>query len=166
MRWDELELQQCAIARFLSVAGDRWTLLILTDCFLGVRRFETFKARLGISRTILTQRLADLCESGVLERVAYRERPTRCEYHLTPKGLDLYPVIMAMSAWGNRYYADAGGPPILFEHTRCGSDFTPEVRCSECGEAVPAWETRARARPPMPQLAPVLRGPIEEDSRP
>ena len=93
MKWDELHLEQCAVARFLSVLGDRWSLLILSDCFLGVRRFETFMQRLGISRTSLTQRLADLCENGVLERVAYRERPTRYEYRLTTKGLDLQPVV-------------------------------------------------------------------------
>ena len=162
MRWDELRLEQCAIARFLSVLGDRWSLLILSDCFLGVRRFETFMARLGISRTILTERLADLCENGVLERVAYQERPTRYEYRLTGKGLDLYPVVMAMTQWGNKYYADAGGPPILFEHAGCSHDFTPEVRCSECGEPVPAWEVRARVRPPIPELPPVRRGPIRE----
>lgn len=163
MKWDELEQEQCAIARFLSVLGDRWSLLILSDCFLGVKRFETFQARLGISRTSLTQRLADLCEHGVLERVPYRERPTRHEYRLTRKGVDLHPVVMAMSEWSNRYYADEGGAPILFEHTRCGHDFTPALHCSACGEPVPPREVHARVRPPKPGLPPVRRGPIQGD---
>jgi DNA-binding HxlR family transcriptional regulator len=164
MRWSELGDEQCPIARFLSVLGDRWALLILNDSFLGVRRFETFKARLGISRTTLTQRLADLCDAGILERVAYRHRPTRFEYRLTWKGLDLHPVMMAMARWSNQYQADEGGPPLLYEHTRCSSDFTPVIGCSECGEAVPAWEVRVRTRPPMPHLPPVSRGPIEDGS--
>lgn len=164
MRWSELCDEQCAIARFLSVLGDRWALLILSDSFLGVRRFETFKARLGISRTTLTQRLADLCDAGILERVVYQERPPRHEYRLTWKGLDLYPVMMAMAHWSNEYYADEGGPPLLYEHTRCSRDFAPRVGCSECGEEVPVWEVRVRKRAPMPHLSAVHRGPIEDGS--
>ena len=163
MRWDELGLEQCAVARFLSVFGDRWSLLILSDAFLGVRRFETFMARLGISRTVLTQRLNDLCENGVLKRVPYQERPTRHEYRLARKGLDLHPVMLTMSAWANEHVADEGGPPILFEHRRCGHDFTPELRCSECGEPVPPLEVGTRARPELPGLPPVLRGPVVDD---
>ncbi len=166
MKWDELQQQQCAIARFLSVFGDRWTLLIMSDVFLGVRRFETFQSRLGISRTTLTHRLADLCEHGVLKRVAYQERPTRYEYRLTAKGLDLYPVIMGMTRWGNKHYPAEGGPPIVFEHTACKHEFKPELSCSECGERVPAWEVRARKRPDHPDLPPVLRGPIDEKGSP
>ncbi len=164
MKWGELCDEHCPIARFLSVLGDRWALLILSDSFLGVRRFETFRARLGISRTTLTQRLGDLCEAGILERAVYQERPTRHEYRLTSKGLDLYPVMMGMVQWSNKYYADEGGPPLLYEHTRCSSDFSPRVSCSECGEEAPVWEVRVRERPPLPNLPPVRRGPIQEGS--
>ena len=165
MKWNELRSEQCPIARFLSALGDRWSLLILSDCFLGARRFETFQARLGISRTSLTQRLSDLCEAEILERVPYQERPTRYEYRLTQKGVDLYPVMMAMAEWSNKYYADDGGAPLLYQHTRCGSDFKPEVGCSECGEAVRAAEVRVRKRPPLPKLPPTRRGPIEDGTR-
>jgi DNA-binding HxlR family transcriptional regulator len=164
MRWSELCDEQCGIARFLSVLGDRWALLILSDSFLGVRRFETFQARLGISRTILTRRLADLCDDGILERVAYQERPARHEYRLTSKGLDLYPVMMAMAQWSNKYYADEGGPPLLYEHTLCSRVFSPRVACSECGEEVPVQEVRVRERPPTPGLPPIRRGPIQDGS--
>ena len=166
MKWSELQSEQCAIARFLSVLGDRWSLLIVSDAFLGVRRFETFRERLGISRTTLTQRLQGLCDHGVFERVAYQQRPERNEYRLTEKGLDLLPVMLAMSSWGNRHYSDEGGPPILFEHARCEHDFTPEVHCSECGEPVAARDVRARTREPRAGLAPVRRGPIANDRAP
>ena len=162
MRWDQLQQEQCSIARFLSVFGDRWSLLIMSDAFLGVRRFETFMSRLGISRTSLTQRLADLCDHGVLERVAYRERPERFEYRLTSKGLSLHPVIMSMNAWGDEHYADEAGPPIRFQHAACGHDFTPVLHCSECGEAVDPFSVRVRVRPDVPGFEPITRGPIRE----
>ena len=71
-----------------------------------------------------------------------------------------------MTQWGNKYYAGDAGPPILLEHTRCSQDFTPEVRCSECGEAVTPWEVKARARPERPGVPPVRRGPIQEKDGP
>src|SRR5690349_13400771 len=87
MRWAELDGEACSMARTIGVIGDRWTLLILRDCFLRVRRFEDFQARLGIGRPILADRLEKLVERGVLAKVAYQERPLRCEYRLTPMGL-------------------------------------------------------------------------------
>src|SRR3954469_14636070 len=89
MKWDALRDEPCSVARTVAVIGDRWTLMILRDCFLGVRRFEDFQARLGISRTITTERLKTLVDEGVLRKVAYQDRPTRYEYRLTDKGLDL-----------------------------------------------------------------------------
>lgn len=162
MKWDELGDQQCAVARFLSVLGDRWSLLILSDAFLGVRRFETFRKRLGISRTILKQRLDGLVEAGVLERVAYQTRPLRHEYRLTRKGVDLHGVILSMSQWANTHCNDEAGAPILFAHKRCGHDFEPRVQCSACGETVVPWEVEARARPERMGHPKVVRGPIVE----
>lgn len=86
MKWDDLAQQPCSIARTLAVIGDRWTLMILRDCFLGVRRFEAFQTRLNISRTIVTDRLRVLVEEGVLRREAYQDNPLRHEYRLTAKG--------------------------------------------------------------------------------
>ncbi|HEY0438157.1 MAG TPA: helix-turn-helix domain-containing protein, partial [Phenylobacterium sp.] len=93
MQWNELDRQPCSVSRTLSVIGDRWTLLILRDCFLKVRRFDDFQARLGIGRPILADRLQKLVDAFVLTKVAYRQNPTRYEYRLTEKGLDLYPVV-------------------------------------------------------------------------
>ena len=111
MQWDELDQQPCSVARTLSVIGDRWTLLILRDCFLKVRRFDDFHARLGIGRPILADRLQKLVDSFVLTKMAYQNNPLRYEYRLTQKGLDLHPVIMAIVHWGDVHMAGRKGPP-------------------------------------------------------
>ena len=144
MKWDALADQPCSIARTLAVIGDRWTLMILRDCFLGVRRFETFQARLGISRTIVTDRLRVLVEEGVLRREAYQSNPTRHEYRLTAKGLDLHPVILAIARFGDVHYAGEAGAPLIRRHKGCGCDFQPVQTCSECGEVVTARDVEAR----------------------
>ena len=136
MRWDDLGDEACSLARTVSVIGDRWTLLILRDCFLRVRRFEDFQVRLGITRPLLAQRLRGLVEDGVLARVAYQVRPLRHEYRLTPRGLDLYPVILAMVHWGDVHLAGRKGRPLLHRHLECGRDFDPVMACSACGEAL------------------------------
>jgi DNA-binding HxlR family transcriptional regulator len=136
MKWEDLAAEPCSVARTVAVIGDRWTLLILRDCFLGVRRFEAFQARLGISRTIIAERLTLLVDEGVLAKVAYQDRPVRHEYRLTDKGLALHPVVMSIVHWGDRFYAGEAGAPLLHRHKACGHDFHPEMTCSECGEAV------------------------------
>lgn len=156
MKWHELSEQHCSVARSLAVVGDRWTLLILRDLFLGARRFETIRDSLGLSRTILAERLSLLEAEGVLRRKPYQEKPLRHEYHLTGKGIDLYPVIMFLLRWGDRYYAGDQGPPVVQHHLACGHDFTPELHCSECGEPVSPFETRPRAGEGFPQLAALL----------
>src|SRR4051794_41282783 len=93
--------QTCAIARTLEVIGERWTLLILRDAFLGIRRFDDFHARLGIARNVLQARLERLIEQGLLTRVKYHDRPPRFEYRLTSKGVDLWPVLVALMKWGD-----------------------------------------------------------------
>lgn len=145
MKWDDLSAQPCSISRALAVIGDRWTLMILRDCFLGVRRFEAYQRRLGISRTIVTDRLRGLVEEGLLRREVYQHNPVRHEYRLTAKGLDLHPVIMAIAHFGDAYYAGDAGPPVLRRHKACGHDFHPVQVCSQCGETVTARQVEARA---------------------
>ncbi len=135
------------MARTVAVIGDRWTLLILRDCFLRVRRFEDFQARLGLSRAILADRLDKLVQNDVLSRVAYREKPVRHEYKLTPKGLALHPVIMAMVHWGDEQLAGDKGRPLLHRHVGCGQLFDPVMACSECGEAVAPRDVRVLPGP-------------------
>ncbi len=145
MKWNELAAQPCSIARSVAVVGDRWTLMLLRDCFLGVRRFEAFEQRLGISRSIIADRLKRLTDEGVLRKEAYQDRPVRHEYRLTDKGLDLHPVIMAIVHWGDLHYAGKDGPPLIHRHRACGCDFTPVQDCSECGETVTARDVEVRA---------------------
>ena len=147
MRWQELDQQPCSLARTLAVVGDRWTLLILRDCFLGVRRFEHFQSRLGITRHVLTDRLYKLVEYGVLNKVAYQQRPLREEYRLTDKGLELHPVILHLVQWGDRHLADQRGAPLYHVHRQCGHRFQARLTCSECGEEVNARDVRVVANP-------------------
>jgi len=140
MRWRELGDQECSVARTVSVIGDRWTLLVLRECFLRVRRFEQFQERLGITRPVLAERLQKLVEAGVLEKVTYQERPLRQEYRLTPRGLDLYPVMMAIVHWGDVHMAKDGRRPLLHRHQSCGHLFDPVMVCSECAAPLKARE--------------------------
>jgi len=97
--------QNCSIARALEIVGERWTLLIIRDVFLGLRRFDEIRDDLGIARNVLTDRLARLVEEGILERAPYSERPQRFEYRLTKKGQDLYVALAALRQWGDQYLA-------------------------------------------------------------
>jgi DNA-binding HxlR family transcriptional regulator len=168
MRWSEIDQQTCSVARTLAVIGDRWSLLVLRDLFLGTRRFEDFCRQLGISRPALTKCLRKLEEHGVLEKRQYQSRPPRSEYHLTAKGLDLYPVMMTMASWGDRWQDDGNGAPIEYLHSSCGHKTRPTMHCSECHEPLHPHEVRpllgpglraATAGQPIPisELQPFLR---------
>lgn len=144
MQWKALSDERCSLARSLAVIGDRWTLLILRDAFLRVRRFDDFQVRLGIARRVLTERLAGLVADGVLEKVPYSVRPLRHEYRLTERGLALYPVILSLVHWGDAHLADGDGPPMVHRHKSCGHDFHSVMTCSECGEPVDPRDVSAR----------------------
>jgi DNA-binding HxlR family transcriptional regulator len=107
----DYEGQNCSIARALEVVGERWTLLIVRDAFLGLRRFDEFQESLGIARNVLTDRLNRLVEEGILERARYSERPERYEYRLTPKGRELNIVLAGLRQWGDEYLSEK--PPRL-----------------------------------------------------
>jgi DNA-binding HxlR family transcriptional regulator len=144
----------CSVARTLEIIGEWWTLLILRDAFLGVRRFDDFQSRLGIARNVLTDRLNTLVEHGILERRRYQERPERFEYGLTEKGRDLHPVLVSLLRWGDRWTAGEAGPPLLLEHRSCGQDMTPVLVCPHCKEEITAASVRAH---PGPGAAPPVR---------
>ena len=149
MKWQELAGQECSIARTLAVIGDRWTLMILRDLFLGASRFEEIQRSLNISRTILAARLTLLETEGVVRRLAYQQKPTRCKYKLTPKGIDLYPVLMALVRWGDRWLADGRGPPIEHRHKQCGHVMHMEAVCSECGDRLDPRAVEVRPGPAL-----------------
>ena len=150
------------MARTVSVIGDRWTLLILRDCFLRVRRFEDFQARLGITRPLLASRLKKLVDEFVLVKVPYRQRPVRYEYRLTAKGLDLYPIVIAIVHWGDVHMAGKKGRPLLHMHDLCGKDFDPVMVCSVCGEPLLAKQVRVH---PGPGAKSPQHLPLETDPR-
>lgn len=127
------EDMNCSVAQCLEVVGEWWSLLIVRDAFLGVRRFDDFQARLGISRNILNQRLTKLVDEGILERVPYQDNPPRSEYRLTEKGRDLWHVLTAMRQWGDRWAAP-DGPPLRLRHATCGRVVKAVAVCSHCGE--------------------------------
>jgi DNA-binding HxlR family transcriptional regulator len=114
----DYEGQNCSIARTLEIVGERWTLLIVRDAFLGRRRFDEFQESLGIARNVLTERLNRLVDEGIFERVRYSERPERYEYQLTQKGRDLRIALTALRQWGDRY--ESSKPPYLLRRTSDG----------------------------------------------
>jgi DNA-binding HxlR family transcriptional regulator len=138
--------QNCSIAAALELVGERWTLLILRDAFLGTRRFEDFQRSLGIARNVLQARLQRLVAEGVLRRERYQERPERFEYRLTRKGVDLWPVIVALMKWGDTYAAP-GGPPVVIRHVGCGGAIDDRRICQACGRQLQAHEARAEPGP-------------------
>lgn len=138
------ETQVCSIARTLEAIGDRWTMLVVRDAFLGVRRFDDFQDRLGVARNILSDRLGRLVDEGILEKRPYQERPQRFEYRLTKKGRDLFPVMIALMKWGDRHALDPDGPPMLVLHRDCGGQVTEQLVCDRCGEPMTARNSEAR----------------------
>lgn len=126
--------QRCAVAGTLQVVGDPWTLLILSDAFNGVRRFEQWCDHLGLARNVLALRLKTLVTDGLMERRLYCERPERYEYVLTPKGRDTFPILIAMHEWGNRHVYGKGAEPKRYLHRGCGHPFESVLHCSHCGE--------------------------------
>src|ERR1700744_1623564 len=147
MKWDELEEEPCSLARTVAVIGDRWSLLILRECFLRKRRFEAFQSTLGITRHLLAERLKKLVRTGILRRIPYQESPKRYEYILTQKGLDLYPIIMAIVHWGDVHMVDERGRPKLHEHKKGGKMFDPVMVSSECNEPLMAREVHVHPGP-------------------
>ena len=135
----------CSLARALEVMGDWWTPLILRDLHLGVDRFDDLVTDLGISRNLLATRLGELVADGIVERVRYSDHPPRDRYVLDRPGLDLVPILAALTAWGDRWQTPAGGPPVTFRHSdhRC----TPTVSCSSCSEVLTSENLDIRPGP-------------------
>jgi DNA-binding HxlR family transcriptional regulator len=119
-----------AVPRFFTHA---WDPVVVQECARGVHRFDQLQRRLRISRKTLAERLKSLVEEGVLERNLYQSRPDRFEYHLTPKGLDLLPVLVAMASWQDRWDGEAS-PRSGPEHASCGEPCSARVVCTHCGQ--------------------------------
>lgn len=139
----EYEGQECAIAATLEVVGERWTLLILRDILRGNRRFDQLQDGLGLARNVLSNRLARLTDEGIIERRPYQERPQRFEYFLTEKGLDLWPVLVAMLGWGDKHVYGEDGGPVVMIHKECGGRINDRRICEDCGEWLEVRDARA-----------------------
>lgn len=123
----------CTVGRTMEILGERWTFVVLREVFNGVRRFDDISRHSGMPRQVLSNRLALLVEQGILRREPYQDPGERArhEYRLTDKGFDLYPVLVAIAAWGDRYLADPEGPPVEFTHRGCGSLVHSVLECEE-----------------------------------
>jgi len=148
MKRTSLADHPCSIARTLDVAGEWWSPLILRDVAYGVRRFRELQENLGVSANVLSDRLETLVAEGLLETRLYQDRPERHEYHLTEKGLDLVPALLALMAWGDRWAWPGGKGPVTVVHEECGERVSVELRCEHCETAVPSGDLRVTlARP-------------------
>ena len=128
--WD-YDPANCAIGAAVDILGERATFLVLREAFNGVRRFDDMQRRTGIPRQVLSSRLARLVGEGLLRKVPYQEagQRSRDEYRLTSKGLDLYPVLVALMQWGDRYEAGPDGPPVALRHRNCGEPVELRLSC-------------------------------------
>ena len=138
MSLSEIGRQTCSVARTVSVIGDPWTLMLLRELFLGSRRFDEFQAYTEASPHLLSVRLRGLVESGIVEMRPYQERPLRHEYHLTEKGIALWPVITALREWGDRWNQAPGAAPVKVTHRDCGGATRVKHACTACGKEVDA----------------------------
>jgi DNA-binding HxlR family transcriptional regulator len=127
----EYDSANCAIGAAVGIIGERPTFLVLREAFNGVRRFDDMQRRTGLPRQVLSQRLARLVAEGLLRKVPYREagQRSRDEYRLTDKGLDLYPVLVAMMQWGDRYAVGPAGPQVVLRHRDCGQPVRLQISC-------------------------------------
>jgi DNA-binding HxlR family transcriptional regulator len=142
--------QICSIARSLELVGERWTLLVVREIFHGRRRFSEMQRSLGVARNVLTARLQRMVDEGILERRPYSERPERYEYFLTEKGLDLWPVMIALMQWGDKYEPRPEGPPSIVVHKgECGGEIDDRRVCTKCGKALTVREAVAIEGPGM-----------------
>ena len=146
--WDDRDTSNCSIARTLDVVGERWTFLILRELWYGSSRFSEIEQVLGCPRNLLATRLRMLVDQGIVTTVDYQEpgARTRQRYVVTAKGADLVPAVLAMMAWGDRYYADREGPPVVVSHRDCGADLHVELRCT-AGHDVSAADVHAAPGP-------------------
>ena len=143
MRRTSFRRWPCSIARTADFLGDWWTPLVLREVFFGTTRFDDMQRALAIGRNVLAERLRRLTREGMLERRRYQDRPPRYEYHLTEKGRDFYPVLLAMMRWGDRWLHGRKGPPVLLRHAACGKITHGELVCARCHEPIGHLDTSA-----------------------
>ena len=127
----DYDTENCTIGAALAIVGEKWTFLVLREAFNGVRRFDDIRRRISAPRQILSDRLARLVGEGLLRKVPYQEdgQRRRYEYRLTEKGLDLYPVLVALMEWGDRHAVGSAGPQVVLRHRDCGEPVRLQMSC-------------------------------------
>ncbi len=126
----------CSVARTVEILSDAWSFLVLRECFFGTRRFEKFQSVLGVSRTTLAKLLQKLTALGLLRKECYSSRPPRFEYRFTDRGRELYPVMLALLQFGDKWLRGESPPPLQLYHKECGHTCSPLVVCSHCGAEI------------------------------
>ena len=141
--------ENCSIARTLGIVGEKWTLLVAREAFYGLHRFDEFARVLGCGRAVLTVRLRTLVGEEILERTPYQQPGTRSriEYHLTEKGSELFPVLMALLQWGDRWAADAAGPAVEITHRGCREPVSMTMTCAADHGPLTAGDIKPRPGP-------------------
>ncbi|MPQ97151.1 transcriptional regulator [Modestobacter sp. I12A-02628] len=144
----------CSVAATLETVGERWSLLVVRELFYGVRRFEGIRLATGAPRNMLAVRLRTLEDAGVLERRQYSQRPPRFEYHLTPAGQELVPVLLTLQQWGDRHLPTAGRMPLRHRHEGHEHRLAARLTCTTCGEEIVADDLSLAVPDPWATPAP------------
>ena len=127
----------------IELFGDRWATLVVRAMFTRINRFDDIQRDTSMATNILAGRLERLIRQGIVKTVPYSSHADRVEYRLTPKGRDLYPVLLTLLQWGDRWFSDERGPPLLLTHRSCGHDLHMIAACSGCGDQLKPSSTRA-----------------------
>ena len=157
MSRSDLAENTCTAARAVELFGDAWMMMILREMFLGTRRFDDLQRLTGASPATLSQRLKKLETVGVLRRQTYQDNPPRYEYRLTAMGRDLWPVIISMKAWGDKWLG-SGETPVVVIHKDCGHAITPRMVCPDCHAPMAAHDAEPRLSPEFQEERNALRG--------
>jgi DNA-binding HxlR family transcriptional regulator len=164
---DELDQQACPVARTIAQVGDAWTLMVMRELFLGVRRYEEIRVHTGMSPQLLSRRLRELVAAGIVARRQYQDGPARFEFVLTEKGLDLWPVLIALRGWGERWANPAREKVLItLTHRACGHAIEPVLTCPDCGERLNARSTVAQMSKPMQRDRAVRRARNRQGASP
>jgi len=159
---DKVDPLRRSIGHILDVIGEGWSILIIREAFLGARRFEEFQGRLGIARNILTSRLKKLCANEILDRVPVKEGAKRHEYVLTRKGIDMMPMLVALTQWGDRWVFGEHNEPVLFLERETDQPISSVKVFSMQGEVLRARDLKVVAGP---GASPESRERLEELER-
>ena len=145
----------CAVGAAVEIIGEKWTFLVLREVFSGVRRFGDMQRRTGAPRQVLSDRLSRLVHEDLLRRVPYQEAGQRArhEYRLTEKGLDLYPIMVALMHFGDQYAQGPDGAPLELAHRDCGAPVRLHLECDAGHELDSAREVTTRPGPGARRIA-------------